>query len=297
MKEATILDGKKYSSNMIKRISESISQIKFKYGFVPGLATIVVGEDPASLVYVKNKRRKAAEVGINSVEHRLSKKENEKTLIKLIKKLNKDNNIDGILLQLPVPSHIETYTALDLILAEKDVDGFHVINAGLLNSGRPNVIPCTPLGCLLLIREYYPNLDGKNALVIGRSNIVGRPMANLLTNYNATVTLGHSRTENLKKLCRESDILVVAVGKPEIVKRSWIKKGACIIDVGINRLYDKDKNSYLVGDVHYEEARKVAGAITPVPGGVGPMTIACLLNNVAKLSCARRGLPKMDMII
>lgn len=297
MKKTTVLDGKKFSLKMIRRISESISQIKSKYSFIPGLATIVVGEDPASLVYVKNKRKKAAEVGINSEEYRLSKREGEKTLLNLINKLNEDSNIDGILLQLPVPSYIETRSALDLILAEKDVDGFHTTNSGLLSSGRPNVIPCTPLGCLLLIREYFQTLDGKNVMIIGRSNIVGRPMANLLINHNATVTVSHSKSKNIPKLCKESDIIIAAVGKPKMVKSSWIKKGACVIDVGINRIYDEKGNGSLVGDVDYEEAKEVAGAITPVPGGVGPMTIACLLNNVAKLACERRGVAVPDKII
>lgn len=271
---ATIIDGKAIAAALREEIKSGVDNLKSKKGFTPGLAVVLVGENPASQVYVGNKVRQTKEVGMNSFEYRLPASTTELELLSLIAELNADNRIHGILVQLPLPNHISDKKIIEAIAPEKDVDGFSSENIGKLCIGMPAFVPCTPQGCLHLIKSFQPNLSSKQAVIIGRSNIVGKPMAMLLLHENCTITIAHSKTENLPELCKNSDIIVAAIGKPEFVQGSWLKKGSIIIDVGINRVNDK-----LVGDVHFESASEVAGAITPVPGGVGPMTIACLLRN------------------
>ena len=273
-----IIDGKLISSEIREKVKKFGGQLKSKTGKVPGLAVVLVGENPASRVYVKNKIEKTAEVGFNSIEHKLSEKVSENELIDVVDKLNNDKNVQGILVQLPLPEHINSDKILDRIKPEKDVDGFHANNVGKLWSGLESLVPCTPLGCSILIKKISKDLSGKHAVIIGRSNIVGKPMAALLLGMNATVTICHSRTKDLESVCKEADIVVAAVGIPEMVKSNWIKEGAIIIDVGINRV-ERDEKRILVGDVDYDDCLKKCSLITPVPGGVGPMTIACLLLN------------------
>lgn len=281
---ATVIDGKAYAAELRTRIAAGVETLK-AMGITPGLAVVLVGEDPASQVYVRSKGRQTREVGMNSYEHRLPADTPEADLLALIAQLNADPMVNGILVQLPLPRHMNEASVINAIDPAKDVDGFHILNVGLLATGQKAMVPCTPLGCLMLLRDRLGSLSGKRAVVIGRSNIVGKPMAQLLLRDSATVTIAHSRTEDLPALCREADILVAAVGRPHFVKGDWIKPGATVIDVGINRTDDG-----LIGDVDFDTASQVAGAITPVPGGVGPMTIACLLANTLTATARTNGL-------
>lgn len=272
------IDGKAFAENLRKDIAKQTAELKEK-GITPGLAVVLVGEDPASQVYVRNKGKQSLEVGFKSVEHKLDESTTQEELLKLIESLNNDDSIHGILVQLPVPKHIDDKAVINAIAPEKDVDGFSQLNVGKLNIGEQSLVPCTPLGCTMLLKDYFGgDLSGKNAVVLGRSNIVGKPMAALLLQESCTVTIAHSRTKNIEAICRSADIVVAAVGRPEMVKKDWIGKGAVVIDVGINRIQRDGKNK-LVGDVDFDDAAQNAAAITPVPGGVGPMTIACLLYN------------------
>ena len=273
-----VIDGKLVSAEIRNKVKFFGDELKKKSGKTPGLAVVLVGENPASKVYVKNKTEKTKEVGFNSVEHRLEESVSENGLLELVESLNHDQNVQGILVQLPLPDHINSDKILDSIKPEKDVDGFHAQNVGKLWSGLNSLVPCTPLGCSILVKKIASDLSGKHAVIIGRSNIVGKPMAALLLSMNATVTICHSRTKSLADVCKEADILVAAVGIPEMVKSSWVKKDAIIIDVGINRI-ERDNKKILVGDVDYKDCYDKCKMITPVPGGVGPMTIACLLLN------------------
>jgi methylenetetrahydrofolate dehydrogenase (NADP+) / methenyltetrahydrofolate cyclohydrolase len=288
------IDGKAIAEKLRAGIGKAVGRLLETNGIQPGLAVVIVGDDPASHVYVRNKARQTVEVGMASFEHRLPVETPEATLLAQIAGLNADPAVDGILVQLPLPPQIDAARVIAAIDPEKDVDGFHPMNMGRLASGLPGLVPCTPYGCLLLLREAGIALSGSNAVVIGRSNIVGKPMALLLLAENCTVTIAHSRTRDLPSLCRNADVLVAAIGRPAFVKGDWIKPGAAVIDVGINRVADgtaPDAKTRLVGDVDYAAAREIAGAITPVPGGVGPMTIACLLRNTLVAASARRGLP------
>ena len=272
-----IIDGKKIAADLRAELKKKIVELKSNYNVVPGLTVILVGEDPPSKIYVKNKEKFAKEVGMNSEVIRYPENVEEKVVLNKIKELNDDKKVSGILVQLPLPKHINKRKVIETILPGKDVDGFHPINVGNLSSGYDSNIPCTPLGCYLLLKKVEKNLNGKHAVVIGRSNLNGKPMTQLLLKENCTVTIAHSKTKDLKAECNRADIIVAAVGKPKLVKGDWIKKGAIVIDVGINKT-----DSGLVGDVDFDEVSKVAKAITPVPGGVGPMTIACLLNNTVE---------------
>ena len=269
-----IIDGKKAAADLRSQLKKKVDELKSKYNAVPGLTVILVGEDAPSKIYVKNKEKSAVEVGLNSEVIRYPTNVEEKTLLEKIKELNNDQKVSGILVQLPLPKHINKRKVIETIVHGKDVDGFHPVNVGNLSSGYDSSIPCTPLGCSLLIKQVEKNLSGKHAVVIGRSNLNGKPMTQLLLKENCTVTITHSKTKDLKTECLRADIIIAAVGIAKLVKGDWVKKGAIVIDVGINKT-----ESGLVGDVDYEEVSKVAKAITPVPGGVGPMTIACLLNN------------------
>ena len=289
-----IIDGKLISSEIREKVKKFGSQLKNKTGKVPGLAVVLVGENPASRVYVKNKIEKTVEVGFNSIEHKLSEKVSENELIDLVDKLNNDKNVQGILVQLPLPEHVDSDKILDRIKPEKDVDGFHANNVGKLWSGLDTLVPCTPLGCSIILKKISKDLSGKHAVIIGRSNIVGKPMAALLLGMNATVTICHSRTKDLESVCKNADIVVAAVGIPEMVKSNWIKEDAIIIDVGINRV-ERDEKKILVGDVDYDDCLKKCSLITPVPGGVGPMTIACLLLNTLLASYPQFGEPIPDL--
>ena len=289
MDPAKIIDGKAFAEGLRRRIGEAVAGIRSQAGAVPGLAVVLVGDDPASRVYVRNKAAQTREAGMNSFEHRLSAETSEGELLALIGRLNADPAVDGILVQLPLPKQIDAAKVLDAIDPEKDVDGFHLVNVGRLATGLPALVPCTPLGCLMLLQDRLGDLAGRRALVLGRSNIVGKPMAQLLLKENCTVTIAHSRTRDLPAECRRAEILIAAVGRPEMVKGDWVQPGAVVIDVGINRVEQGGK-ARLVGDVAFSEALPVAGAITPVPGGVGPMTIACLLQNTLTAFRRRRGL-------
>lgn len=283
---ATLIDGKTVAARTRDAVAATASKLKREHGVTPGLHVVLVGEDAASKVYVGSKEKMAAKAGFHSVVHRLEAATSEGELLRLIAALNADDAVDGILVQLPLPRHIDANRVIDAIDPDKDVDGFHLVNVGRLSAGRAVLVPCTPQGCMILLETVRPKLAGLNAVVIGRSAIVGKPMAQLLLAADCTVTIAHSRTADLAGVCRNADILVAAVGRPAFVKADWIKPGATVIDVGINRLED----GRLVGDVDTEAAMAVAGAITPVPGGVGPMTIACLLRNTLLAACARRGL-------
>ncbi len=278
MNDNKIIDGKLASSQIREKVKKFGDDLQIKTGKKPGLAVVLVGEHPASRVYVKNKIEKTKEVGFNSIEHKLSENVSEEDLLNLVNKLNEDGRVQGILVQLPLPDHINSDKILDQIKPEKDVDGFHAVNVGKLWSGMNSLVPCTPLGSSILIKKTLSDLSGKHAVIIGRSNIVGKPMAALLLSMNATVTICHSRTANIESVCRDADILVAAVGIPEFVKSSWLKDQAVVIDVGINRI-ERDNKKILVGDVDFEDCFNKCSKITPVPGGVGPMTIACLLLN------------------
>ena len=292
MADAEIIDGKAFAQKLLSRIKTATEAIKKQYNNTPGLAVVLVGEDPASEVYVRNKGRRTIECGMASFEHKLTDKVSQTELLDLIQKLNSDDNVDGILVQLPLPEHIDPQAVLDAINPEKDVDGFHVVNAGKLATGGDALVPCTPLGCLLMLKDYFGDLSGKNAVVVGRSNIVGKPMAALLTRESCTVTIAHSRTKDLPSVCRSADILIAAVGKAEMVQKSWVSDETVVIDVGINRIPAPERGEgkmRLVGDVDFDEVKRKAKAITPVPGGVGPMTIAVLLRNTVEAACRRRG--------
>ena len=288
MVTATIIDGRAFAARILAGVTTETAALAAR-GIVPGLAVVLVGEDAASQVYVRNKARTTKEAGMASFEYRLPPDTAEQALLALVAELNDDPAVHGILVQLPLPNHIDSTRVLDAISPDKDVDGFHVINAGRLAAGLPGLVPCTPLGCLLMLKAELGDLSGARAVVLGRSNIVGKPMAALLLRESCTVTIAHSRTRDLAEECRRADILVAAVGKPEMVRGDWIKPGATVIDVGINRVPGEGGKARLVGDVAFAEARAVAGRITPVPGGVGPMTIACLLRNT--LTAASRLLP------
>ncbi|MDH3914388.1 MAG: bifunctional methylenetetrahydrofolate dehydrogenase/methenyltetrahydrofolate cyclohydrolase FolD [Rhodospirillales bacterium] len=291
MSEARIIDGKAFAAELRGRIGGVVSELKRSHDLTPGLAVVLVGENPASEVYVRNKNRQTAEAGMNSFHHALPTETGQDELLDLIARLNADPAVHGILVQLPLPDQIDAQAVLDAIDPAKDVDGFHVVNAGRLmtGTGKP-LVPCTPLGCMMLLREYVGDLTGMRAVIVGRSNIVGKPMAHLLLGQHCTVTIAHSRTRDLPAECRQADILVAAVGRAEMVRGDWIKPGATVLDVGINRIEAAEGKSRLVGDVAFEEARQVAGAITPVPGGIGPMTIACLLSNAATAACRQNGI-------
>ena len=292
MDDAEIIDGKAFAQKLLSRIKTATEVIKKQYNSTPGLAVVLVGEDPASEVYVRNKGRQTIECGMASFEHKLTDKVSQRKLLDLIQKLNSDDSVDGILVQLPLPEHIDPQAVLDAINPEKDVDGFHVVNAGKLATGGDALVPCTPLGCLLMLKDYFGDLSGKNAVVVGRSNIVGKPMAALLTRESCTVTIAHSRTKDLPSVCRSADILIAAVGKAEMVQKSWVSDETVVIDVGINRIPAPERGEgkmRLVGDVDFDEVKRKAKAITPVPGGVGPMTIAVLLRNTVEAACRRRG--------
>ena len=288
MEDNKIIDGKKISSQIREKIKYFGDILKNEAGKTPGLAVVLVGENPASKVYVKNKIEKTKEVGFNSYEYKLDINVSETELLELVEKLNKDQNVQGILVQLPLPDHINADKVLDSIKPEKDVDGFHAENVGKLWSGLNSLVPCTPLGCSILLKKLSPDLSGKNAVIIGRSNIVGKPMAALLLQMNATVTIAHSRTDNIEKLVGTADILIAAVGIPEMIKKNWIKKDSVVIDVGINRI-EREGKKILVGDVDYNGCYENSSKITPVPGGVGPMTIACLLLNTLMTSYVQFG--------
>ncbi|WP_020680006.1 bifunctional methylenetetrahydrofolate dehydrogenase/methenyltetrahydrofolate cyclohydrolase FolD [Marinobacterium rhizophilum] len=289
---ARIIDGKAFAAILRESVAEHVSHLKQTHGITPGLAVVLVGDDPASQVYVRSKGKQTVEVGMHSYEYKLPADTPEAELLALIKQLNLDPSVHGILVQLPLPQHIDEALVINAIDPAKDVDGFHISNAGLLATGQKAMVPCTPLGCLMMLREYCGSLAGLNAVVIGRSNIVGKPMAQLLLRESCTVTVAHSRTKNLPDILRGADIVVAAVGRPLFVQGDWIKTGAIVIDVGINRIDQGDGTTRLVGDVDYDAAKEVAGAITPVPGGVGPMTIACLLANTVTACCRAHSLPE-----
>ena len=281
-----VIDGKKFAETVRAGVAEQVSWLKDNHNITPGLAVVLVGEDPASQVYVRNKGKQTLEAGMNSYEHKLDTSVSEEELLTLIHQLNNDNKVHGILVQLPLPDHIQEAAVIDAIDYRKDVDGFHLMNVGLLNTGGDGVVPCTPLGCIMMLKDSLGSLSGKNAVVVGRSNIVGKPMAALLLKESCTVTIAHSRTKDLADVCRSADILVAAVGRPEMIPGDWVKPGAAVIDVGINRI-ERDGKNKLVGDVDYASCAAVAGAITPVPGGVGPMTIACLLHNTVQQAASQ----------
>ena len=286
MTNGIIINGKEFAADLLERVATETAKLNQTHGIVPGLAAVIVGEDPASRVYVRNKNKKTAEVGMLSLGETLPENTSEEDLLAIINKLNDDPAVNGILVQLPLPDQIRPDSIIDTIYPEKDVDGFHLYNVGSLATSRLGMVPCTPLGCRLLLEDVLGDLTGLNAVVVGRSNIVGKPMAQLLLEANCTVTIAHSRTANLPAICREADILIAAVGRPEMIKGDWIKPGATVIDVGINRVPDKIKGkTRLVGDVAFDEAVNYAIAITPVPGGVGPVTIACLLRNTLIATC------------
>ena len=283
---AKLIDGKAFAATLREQIARAVSIVSAHHSITPGLAVILVGEDPASAVYVRNKGIACREAGFQSFETTLPASTTQEALLAEIDRLNSNPNVHGILVQLPLPDHIDSQAVINAIDPAKDVDGFHTINAGKLAVGQPGLVPCTPLGCLLLLKHTLGNLSGKHAVILGRSNIVGKPMAQLLLRESCTVTICHSRTEFLSQEIRRGDILVAAIGKPEFVKGTWIKPGACVIDVGINRITREDNTTKLVGDVDFKAASEFANHITPVPGGVGPMTIACLLRNTLEAACA-----------
>jgi len=293
---AKVIDGKEFAARVRAQVAEQVSKLKDEHNIIPGLAVVLVGEDAASQVYVRNKHASTLEVGMNSYEHRLSADTTESDLLKLINDLNNDPKVNGILCQLPLPKHLDEELVINSITPEKDVDGFHISNVGMLSTGQKSMVPCTPLGCLMMLRDHHGSLSGLNAVVVGRSNIVGKPMANLLLRDSCTVTIAHSRTKNIEAVCRTADIVIAAVGRPEMITGDWIADGATVIDVGINRIPHPDKEGKfkLVGDVDFASASVKAGAITPVPGGVGPMTIACLLANTLTACCRSNNLAEPE---
>ncbi|MGY6704997.1 bifunctional methylenetetrahydrofolate dehydrogenase/methenyltetrahydrofolate cyclohydrolase FolD [Roseinatronobacter sp.] len=290
---AAIIDGKEFAARVRAKVAAHVDRLKADHGLTPGLAVVLVGEDPASQVYVRSKGKQTLEVGMNSFEHKLADDISESELLAVIDRLNRDPDVHGILVQLPLPAHLDSDLVINAIDPAKDVDGFHISNVGLLGTGQKSMVPCTPLGCLMMLRDYHGDLSGMHAVVVGRSNIVGKPMAQLLLGDSCTVTIAHSRTKDLPAMCRSADILVAAVGRPEMIPGDWVKPGATVIDVGINRV-ERDGRNKLVGDVHFDSAAAVAGAITPVPGGVGPMTIACLLANTVTAACRANGLSEPE---
>ena len=290
---ATRIDGKAFAAKVREQVAEHVTTLKNDHGITPGLAVVLVGEDPASQVYVRSKGKQTVEVGMESFEYKRDTTITEEELLALIEQLNADPKVHGILVQLPLPDHLNSDLVINSIDPAKDVDGFHISNVGLLGTGQKSMVPCTPLGCLMMLRDHHGSLSGLNAVVVGRSNIVGKPMANLLLGDSCTVTIAHSRTKDLPGVVRQADIVIAAVGRPEMVLGDWIKPGATVIDVGINRLDAPEKGegkTRLVGDVDYASAAETAGAITPVPGGVGPMTIACLLANTVTACCRAHNL-------
>ena len=291
---AKIINGKAFAEGLRGRIAKAVAELKSQHGLTPGLAVVLVGEDPASKVYVANKARQTVEAGMISWEHKLSVATPEADVLALVETLNNDPACHGILVQLPLPKHIDSMKVLTAINPAKDVDGFHVINVGKLSTGQESLVPCTPVGSVMLAKDVLGKLDGLEAVVIGRSNIVGKPVAQLLLAENCTVTIAHSKTRDLPAVVRRADLVIAAVGRPEMVKGDWLKPGACVIDVGINRI-ERDGKGKLVGDCDFASCEEVAGAITPVPGGVGPMTIACLLRNAVRAACALKGIPTPEM--
>ncbi len=292
MAEAEIIDGKAFAADLRERIGVAVATLQADHGLTPGLAVVLVGFDPASQIYVRNKNKATLEAGMNGFEHVLPTETSQQELLDLIATLNADDAVHGILVQLPLPDQIDEQAVINAIAPAKDADGFHVINTGRLATGGDAMVPCTPLGCLMMLKDRLGDLSGKEAVIVGRSNIVGKPMAQLLLDANCTVTTCHSRTADLPATCRRADILVAAVGRPEMIRGDWIKPGAAVIDVGINRVPKpgEEGKTRLVGDVAFDEAKAVAGAITPVPGGVGPMTIACLLANTVTAACRQHGI-------
>lgn len=294
---ASTIDGKAFAATVREKVAAQVATLKADHGITPGLAVVLVGEDPASEVYVRNKGKQTVEVGMNSYEHKMDADTSEDALLAVIEQLNNDPAVHGILVQLPLPDHLNEDLVIGAIAPEKDADGFHISNVGLLGTGQKAMVPCTPLGCLMMLRDHHGSLSGLNAVVVGRSNIVGKPMANLLLRESCTVTIAHSRTKDIEAVCRQADIVVAAVGRPQMVNGDWIKPGATVIDVGINRIPAPERGEgkmRLVGDVDFASAAKVAGAITPVPGGVGPMTIACLLANTLTACCRANGLAEPE---
>ncbi len=288
---ARIIDGKAIAADVRVKVTDEVKRLTTQHALTPGLAVVLVGNNPASMSYVGSKSKVTVETGMRSFDHRLPDTIGQDELLALVQKLNADPQVHGILVQLPLPPQIDAQRVLDAIDPAKDVDGFHPVNAGRLASGLPALVPCTPLGCIILAKTVHPSLAGMDAVVIGRSNIVGKPVTQLLLAENATVTVTHSKTRDLPAVCRRADLLVAAIGRAEMVRGDWIKPGATVIDVGINRVTGANGKSRLVGDVAFEEAKETAGAITPVPGGVGPMTIACLMVNTVRAACAIKGLP------
>jgi methylenetetrahydrofolate dehydrogenase (NADP+)/methenyltetrahydrofolate cyclohydrolase len=293
---AQVIDGKAFAATVRGKVATQVAALTTDHAITPGLAVVLVGEDPASQVYVRSKGKQTVEVGMNSFEHKLEIDTSEAVLLDLIATLNADPAVHGILVQLPLPKHLDEDLVINSIDPAKDVDGFHISNVGLLGTGQKSMVPCTPLGCLMMLREHHGSLSGMDAVVIGRSNIVGKPMAQLLLGDSCSVTIAHSRTKNLPEVVGRADIVVAAVGLAEMVPGDWIKPGATVIDVGINRIEKPEGGTRLVGDVDYASAAEVAGAITPVPGGVGPMTIACLLANTLTACLRANGLPEPDSL-
>ena len=291
---AKVIDGKAFAAQIREQVKTHVAALTAEHQITPGLAVVLVGEDPASQVYVRSKGKQTIEVGMNSYEHKLDATTSEADLLALIDTLNNDPAVHGILVQLPLPDHLNEDLVINSIAPEKDVDGFHISNVGLLGTGQKSMVPCTPLGCLMMLRDHHGSLSGLDAVVVGRSNIVGKPMVQLLLNDSCTVTVAHSRTKNLADVVRRADIVVAAVGRAQMVPGDWIKPGATVIDVGINRIDKPEGGTRLVGDVDYESCAAVAGAITPVPGGVGPMTIACLLANTVTACCRSNGLAEPE---
>jgi methylenetetrahydrofolate dehydrogenase (NADP+)/methenyltetrahydrofolate cyclohydrolase len=293
---AQVIDGKAFAATVRGKVATQVAALTTDHAITPGLAVVLVGEDPASQVYVRSKGKQTVEVGMNSFEHKLEIDTSEAVLLDLIATLNADPAVHGILVQLPLPKHLDEDLVINSIDPAKDVDGFHISNVGLLGTGQKSMVPCTPLGCLMMLREHHGSLSGMDAVVIGRSNIVGKPMAQLLLGDSCSVTIAHSRTKNLPEVVGRADIVVAAVGRAEMVPGDWIKPGATVIDVGINRIEKPEGGTRLVGDVDYASVAEVAGAITPVPGGVGPMTIACLLANTLTACLRANGLPEPDSL-
>jgi methylenetetrahydrofolate dehydrogenase (NADP+)/methenyltetrahydrofolate cyclohydrolase len=291
---ATVIDGKAFAATVRAKVAEHVTRLKEVHDITPGLAVVLLGEDPASQVYVRSKGKMTVEVGMNSFEHKLEADTSEEDLLALIAKLNADPAVHGILVQLPLPAHLDSDLVINSIDPAKDVDGFHISNVGLLGTGQKSMVPCTPLGCLMMLRDHHGSLSGMNAVVVGRSNIVGKPMAQLLLGDSCTVTIAHSRTKDLPAVVRQADIVVAAVGRPQMIPGDWIKPGATVIDVGINRIEKPEGGTRLVGDADYDSCAAVAGAITPVPGGVGPMTIACLLANTVTACSRANGLKEPE---
>ncbi len=294
---AKIIDGREFAAVVRGKVKDHVTRLASEHGIAPGLAVVLVGEDPASQVYVRSKGKATVEAGMKSVEHKLAADTSERELLALIDQLNNDSSIHGILVQLPLPEHLNEDLVVNAIDPAKDVDGFHISNVGRLGTGRKSMVPCTPLGCLMMLRDHHGSLSGLDAVIIGRSNIVGRPMAQLLIGDSCTVTVAHSRTRDLPEVVRRADVVVAAVGRPAMVQGDWIKPGATVVDVGINRVDAPERGegkTRLVGDVDFERASRVAGAITPVPGGVGPMTIACLLANTVTACCRSNGIPEPE---